>query len=63
MPWLHTFVEGGFKSPLAESFEVWGIPKPILIGPAGTILATDSELRGEKLEATLARHLGARKPI
>ena len=63
MPWLHSFVEGGFTSPLAESFEVWGIPKPILIGPDGTILATGSELRGDRLEATLARHLGERKPI
>lgn len=63
MPWLHSFVEDGFKSPLAESFEVWGIPKPILIGPDGTILDTGSELRGDRLGATLARHLGERKPI
>lgn len=62
MPWLHTFVEDGFKSPLAESFEVWGIPKPILIGPDGTILATGG-LRGDQLEVTLARYLEERKPI
>ena len=63
MPWLHSLVEGGFESPLAESFDVWTIPKLILVGPDGTILATDSELRGDRLEATLARHLGERKPI
>ncbi len=62
MPWLHTFVEDGFKNPLAESFEVWGIPKPILIGPDGTILATKG-LRGDQLEVTLARYLEERKPI
>ncbi len=63
LPWLHSFVEGGSRSPLAESFDVWGIPKPILVGPDGTILATGGELRGDQLEATLARHLGERKPI
>ncbi len=63
MPWLHSLAEGGFKSPLAESFDVWVIPKLILVGPDGTILATGGELRGDQLEVTLARHLGERKPI
>lgn len=58
MPWLHTFVEGGFGSELAKEFEVMGIPKPILVGPDGRILATGEELRGEQLERTLAKHLG-----
>ncbi len=63
MPWLHSLVEGGFEGPLVESFDVWTLPKPILIGPDGTILATGGELRGDRLEVTLARHLGERKPI
>ncbi len=58
MPWEHVFIEGGFESELAKEFGVVGIPKPILIGPDGTILATEMELRGEELRATLAEHLG-----
>jgi thiol-disulfide isomerase/thioredoxin len=59
MPWLHTFVEQGFGSELAKSFEVMGIPKPILVdGNTNTILATEMDLRGERLEKTLAGVLG-----
>lgn len=54
MPWLHTFVEGGFNSELAKTFEVLGIPKPILVSPKGIILATEDDLRGPNLERTLA---------
>lgn len=55
MPWLHTFVNGGFKSELARLFEVSGIPKPILVSEDGTILATSEDLRGANLGKTLAR--------
>jgi thiol-disulfide isomerase/thioredoxin len=58
MPWLHSFVTGGFGSGLATTFEVSGIPKPILVGPDGTILAVETELRGRNLKKTLAKHLG-----
>ncbi len=58
MPWLHSFVQGGFNSDLAKSFEVIGIPKPILVDKDGVIVATDMDLRGERLEKTLAKHLG-----
>jgi len=57
MPWLHGFVTGGFQSQLAETFQVLGIPKPILIGADGAILATESTLRGESLDSTLAQAL------
>jgi thiol-disulfide isomerase/thioredoxin len=57
MPWHHTFAEGGFEADISRLFEVDGIPKPILVSPEGTIIATGAELRGEALEATLARHL------
>ncbi len=57
MPWLHTFVEKGFKNDLSKRFEVMGIPKPILVGSDGTIIATESDLRGSDLDATLAKHL------
>jgi len=58
MPWKHAFVEGGFRSEVADQFEVAGIPKPILIGPDGEIVATEADLRGEALLKTLDEHLG-----
>lgn len=57
MPWLHAFVKDNFKSDAAQAFEVSGIPKPILVGPDGTILASETALRGDKLEETLAKYL------
>lgn len=57
MPWQHAFVEGGFESEIANRFEVVGIPKPILLGPDGQIVATESDLRGENLLTTLEEHL------
>lgn len=58
MPWLHAFAVGNFNSDLAKTFEVSGIPKPILVDPNGMIIATEGELRGEALEKTLERYLG-----
>ncbi len=58
MPWLHTFVENGFRSDLAKRFGVFGIPKPILVDPTGKIVASQGQLRGGNLEKTLAKVLG-----
>ncbi len=58
MPWKHAFIEGGFQSPLAEAYGVKGIPKALLIGPDGKILASGGDLRGAKLEPTLEKFLG-----
>lgn len=58
MPWLHAFAQGGFRSGLAQTFEVSGIPKPVLVDPNGRIVATEGELRGPKLEKTLETYLG-----
>ncbi len=58
MPWKHAFIEGGFQNPLAEAYGVKGIPKPLLIGPDGKIVASGAELRGENLVKTLAKFLG-----
>jgi thiol-disulfide isomerase/thioredoxin len=57
MPWKHAFLGRG-KHPLNEAYGVVGIPKPILIGPDGKIVATDAKLRGENLEKTLEQYLG-----
>jgi thiol-disulfide isomerase/thioredoxin len=58
MPWLHAFVPEGFESNLSETFQVFGIPKPILVDADGTIIARRGELRGEELDKTLARVFG-----
>ncbi len=63
MPWLHSFVEGGFRNEIAKKFEVAGIPKPILVSPDGTILATEGALRGKNLEETLAKFIGSEQTI
>jgi len=57
MPWLHAFVKGGFRSKLANEFEVMGIPKPILVDPNGIIVAMEGDLRGENLEKILKKYL------
>ena len=59
MPWKHAFIEGRYENPVADIFNVTGIPHPILVGPDGTILETSpGALRGEELERTLAKYLG-----
>jgi thiol-disulfide isomerase/thioredoxin len=55
MPWMHVFVEQGAESELAHSLDVVNIPRAILIGRDGTILATNEALRGERLDETLSR--------
>jgi len=58
MPWKHAYIEGGFKNPLAYVYGVMGIPKALLIGPDGQIVASGAQLRGENLEKTLEKFLG-----
>lgn len=57
MPWKHAFLEGGKQHDVAKAYGVTGIPKPVLVGPDGKILAAGTALRGEKLMETLAKHL------
>ncbi|RMG69237.1 MAG: hypothetical protein D6715_00170 [Calditrichaeota bacterium] len=57
MPWLHALLKGGFNDPVARAFDVQGIPRPVLVGPEGNILAVEGDLRGEKLVATLNQYL------
>ncbi|BDU72792.1 TlpA family protein disulfide reductase [Mesoterricola silvestris] len=58
MPWTHAFLPQGFKNPISEAYGVRSIPKPVLVGPDGRIVATGGDLHGEKLEKTLERILG-----
>ncbi|MCE1228629.1 MAG: TlpA family protein disulfide reductase [Firmicutes bacterium] len=57
MPWKHAFLPGMKAHPIAEAYGAAGIPKYVLVGPDGVILASDSDLRGDRLEGTLARFL------
>jgi len=58
MPWMHSYVERGQESDLAASMDVVNIPRAILVGRDGTILATNESLRGERLDETLTRVIG-----
>ena len=57
MPWKHAHLSGTATHPASVAYGVVGIPKPVLVGPDGRIVATDAKLRGENLERTLARVL------
>lgn len=58
MPWKHVYQDGAARKALADAYGVKFIPKPILIGPDGAILAKGGDLQGEKLEQTLVKFLG-----
>jgi len=57
MPWLHAFMYEESNKKVVNTFEVMAIPRPILVGPKGTILAMEGELRGKKLLDTLSKWL------
>ncbi|MEW6195630.1 MAG: TlpA disulfide reductase family protein [Bacteroidota bacterium] len=56
MPWKNSFINTKEGRKISESFEVIGIPKPILVSADGKILEMNEELRGDKLEKTLAKY-------
>jgi thiol-disulfide isomerase/thioredoxin len=57
MPWKHGFLGTKEGEKIRGAFEVIGIPKPILVGADGKILALEGDLRGENLGKTLAKFL------
>lgn len=58
MPWKHAFLPGAKLNPMTIAYGAVGIPHYVLVGPDGRILAAGASLRGDKLEPTLAKHLG-----
>lgn len=58
MPWLNTFVDDGFGSRLMQDFEAKGLPKLILVGPDGNIIAADWDVQGAMLEKVLNKYFG-----
>ncbi len=57
MPRLHAFMNNEANKKVIEAFEVISIPRPILVGIDGRIIATEVSLRGNQLEKTLADFL------
>ena len=56
MPWLHAFHD--WEDDAVAPFEVEAIPRAILVGADGLILASDADCRGDRLLETLERELG-----
>ena len=59
MPWLHSFVTNDRQ--LTNDFEVVAIPRALLIDASGKIVAMENDLRGERLEKTVAKFVGEPK--
>ncbi len=57
MPWTHAFVTGMYENPIADSFQIIGVPTVFLIDPEGKIIEDDSNLRGEDLIPTLQKYI------
>lgn len=55
--WIQTLVQGKEGAEVITSYGVDGIPASYLIDQNGTIVATNDELRGEKLEELLSELL------
>jgi peroxiredoxin len=55
MPWTQVSDLHGFDSAVAQQYGVKAIPQNFLVDPSGKIVA--SNLRGEELEATLAKFI------
>ncbi|WP_340104171.1 TlpA family protein disulfide reductase [Rhodohalobacter sp. 8-1] len=55
MPWSHSFIEDNsvLEDNVVSKFEVYAVPKTFLVNKEGIIIATDVDLRGERLLNTL----------
>jgi len=62
MTWTQVCDGKGWKAEIAQKYVVEGIPACWLVdGDTGLIIATENDLRGEKLEATVAAALAKKK--
>jgi thiol-disulfide isomerase/thioredoxin len=61
MPWLHAIDPelSEIQSPMARDFEVLSIPRPVLVDANSSIIATDQECKGAKLEELLQHVVAA----
>ena len=57
MPWTHAFATGLYDNPIADIFQITGVPTVFLIDPQGKIIETDENLKRENLIPTLQKYL------
>lgn len=59
MPWLHAIDPElrEMQSPMGKDFEVLSLPRPVLVDASGTVIGTDEECRGARLDELLKRLL------
>ncbi len=58
MPWMSAIVDSSFDSQICKPFEVYSLPKSVLVNPEGKIVAEGWELRGSNFLKTLRKYLG-----
>jgi peroxiredoxin len=57
IPWLNGIVRNGFNDKACVAYEVYSLPKLILVAPNGKIVAVGLDLRGKKIIETLSKYL------
>ncbi len=57
MPWLHAIATGGWSNEQMRRLEILFVPRMVLVGSDGTVLAVDEGLRGRSLVPTVRRLL------
>ncbi|MGA9293696.1 MAG: redoxin domain-containing protein [Ignavibacteriaceae bacterium] len=57
IPWDIAFVENQLDNQFCKNYEVYSVPKSILINPEGEVVATGWKLRGRNLKETLKKIL------
>lgn len=57
IPWDIAIVKNKFNNKLCKNFEVYSVPKSVLINPEGDVAASGWELRGRNLIETLKKFL------
>ncbi len=55
--WIQVYEIEGYKGEVAKIFDVYEIPKTILVSPEGTVVAANSQLKGTQLLKTLERNV------
>jgi len=57
LPWFNAYVPGGFGDLQMRQLEIVMLPRYVLVGRDGKVIALDSEIRGEDLMPALRRAL------
>jgi thiol-disulfide isomerase/thioredoxin len=57
MPWLHAIAPGGWSNEQMRRLEILFVPRLVLVGSDGNVLAVDEALRGRSMVTTVRRVL------